>query len=755
MKTIRLTLSLLLLLVSLSVSIGQGELTVFLKIDNHQLVVDSSVFKKNDIPFSDRAEMELVNFLNQTFKEFDKGVRESKISKPVAGCPLYFEGDSILIKSYNLLTSIDTSGDAALRNYFTKAARNPALITIKNLTRVLQEKFFPALKCYFWDGSPITINTDNLRIRPGRGFFFTFQVFAPIDLDNFSLVYAEKDTLSKRKTKRILKGLDQSLWFENRIKSALEQHYFLLNTVLDYEIFEDNRVVDVRPKRLATVQVLTDSIQNKDEIFYWMLPTKLFQAYREALKEEDPKILKNIDGRYIFNLLNLNAKKGLPAPILETDRVQITQMQLNKLQFNGKIAPTSESSILTNDDFDSSLFLDFIAIPIKSTPPNDTIVKTAAPKPNEDGVMGSDAHFQQNNEFGNSRSDTLKSRVNKVHKNYIGAEFAYNIDDAASITGIYQRLMKDGSTFSFQGGYAFNESGVLEGDFFGTGSYFKDFIFFKALKKRVSMQLTANSLFTNNRVIDAQELKERRQSGKVKFNVEWFRNLSNQLLQTNLTQELQQVKLTDTAGVQTASTTLSFTELGWLYFYSKSDTPFSTLFKLEPVTTFGFNGVNSENPADFYWMAKVNLVFNQSLSGGFAFNFVGNYGYASDKTPIFDQSAILPNLNRGFKEDDVIGRKFIGLQPEFWLPFPFSKGKWGTVNQYIAKHFRLAAFLDCSYFEDTTIDKNGWWLSPGVGIRFINFPVQVNLDWAYGMAPPEIPDRKSRFSLNLVVNTPF
>lgn len=751
MKKTFFILCLLTLSFSFSSVSAQGELTVFLKINEHHFEVDSASFDASNIPFPDSTKAILVEYLNSSFEKFDRVVRSTDSLWRVPNNPNLISADQLLQEAYSFLTRMDTTGRAALWSYFMEAT-DPDLLA---LGTIFQVNLFPKLVDYFWSGSPLSIDLNDVsNIEPDTGLKFSLNVLRPIDLDSLTIIWNEDDTLSQQQVRKTLKDLDGKLWFETELKKQLDRRYFLLNTELDYAISEPERIIHIRPKRLASARVSAASKQEADRIFYWMLSTELYRTYLEA----DTPILTKlppIDGRetYIFDLYTLAGQSGKLPPVFELDRFQVSQMQLNKLQYGLNVQPTNLEAASENPEA-GDLLLDVIALPINTSLEKDTLVRPATPRPNADGVMGANSFPFMDNEFGNSRADTTRRKVDELQRNYVGVGLAVNIGDETRLKGIYQRLLDDGGTFGFQLGYTFNERGPQRGGIFATGNFFKDFIFFKALKKRISMQLTGHSVFTANRVIDGAELKERRSGGKVRFDIEWFRDLSNHLFQTNIQHEIQRVVMTNTNDEEFINTSISVSEIGLLHFFNRSDSPFSRLIKLEPIFRFGYNGLGSATDGRAYRSFSFNAVYNQSLGDGFAFHLIGNLGLASEDTPVFDQFSINPALNRGFKEDDVIGRQFVGAQVEFWMPIPFTAGKWTKFSQKIFKHFRLAAFTDWSYFGNASVD-SGWWTSPGLGLRYLRFPAQINLDWAFGLAPGNGLDAGHRFTLGMVLNTPF
>jgi hypothetical protein len=727
-----------------------GVLTIDLAVRNNKFWVAHSAFDNNGIAYPDGTEAKLVGFINGTFDKLDEQLRRDSSTECFANSKNNNEG---LLPCYQALTQLDTSGEGVAMAYVEA-------LPDADIQFDFRQHIFNVLELCLWQGSPILLNPDQFDVMNYIKLSFPLQIRPPVDVDKINIVWDQQDTLSRRKVKRILTGLENALWFEQDIKAKLEKHYFLLSNELEYKI--DDTLIRVLPQKIGRILVTTDNPEEVAPVFYNLLSTPLFNKFIQ-IPIDSLRVKNDFSDQIGFNFSLF--KEGQTAfkqlPVFDTDLFQLYQMQLNKLNYALTVNPTP-SLIFDNLDAGTELeqYVDVIANKIPTTQQEDTSnVSMAAPMPNADGVMGVSGQQNNPNEFGHSRlKDMPDGKTNKFKRNYLGVGFDYYIEDAFQVNGIFQRQMKSGSTLSAKIGYALNEKGISKGGVYASGSYFKDFVFFNALKKRMSVQLTANTLFSANRIILDESLKERRSGGKILSEIEWFRDISGNLLLSRFTLASQKITLNDFDDVSVIDTAIAFAEIGFLHNYSKNSAQYSTRLVIEPVFKFGISGINGTTSSDFYATSKLRIRFNQNLPNGFSINLDGQTEFDTKLTPVFEQSALQTNQSRGFKEDAVIGRFHWNIQPEFWLPLPRFGDKWSSLNQYFFKHIRIAAFADISYFDKTLVlqGKNrGYWYSPGLGIRFIKFPTQINFDWAYGYPPGNLLAGRSQFSINLLVNAPL
>ncbi|MDX2067339.1 MAG: hypothetical protein SFV55_02875 [Haliscomenobacter sp.] len=726
-----------------------GKLTIHLGIKNHRIVIDSATFEDQKLAYPPDTKEVLTKFIQESFDQLDVQMKSNSSSGCLNSGIVDF---SELSRTYSQITALDTSGTVAAQLYGADSGDDIAF----DFTNYL----FEALGKCFWEGSPIIANTDDYDALNYMKLSFPLDIRPPIDLDKMLIVWDQKDTLSRNQTKQILNGLDRKLWFKKAILTKIERHYFLLNNILDYTIGDD--LILVLPNKIARVQVSTDRVEQVDQVFYNLLPTKLFRQYLKTPRS-NLTIGDSLSSRPKFNF-DLMKQGGLALgqlPVFETDIFQWHQLQLNKLSYSLKVEATP-STVFQRQDEQAHLeqYVDVIAEKLADAQAKDSSnIKAAMPTPNEDGVLGAPGQFNPQNGMGHQTPmEPSERKKTGLRRNYLGLGFGYYIQDAFQVNGIFQRLMKNGSTLSAKFGYTFNEQGTVNGGLFVSANYFQDYVLFNTLKKRMSIQLTANSLFSGNRVFEGESYKERRNGGKILSELEWFKNLNGNQLLSRLSFTAQEVSLSRSLDVDKSSTSISYLEFDLIHNYFKNRAQTSTRLMIEPNFKLGWTSADGGKSVDLYTISNLQFRFRQDLAKGFVFSLAGQSEYDSPKTPFFEQFALQNSLNRGFKEDAAIGRFNWTLQPEFWTPVPQLGAKWGKINQFLSQNIRFAVFTDISYIDKIWAgngDKKATWYSPGVGIRYLKSPTQINLDWAYGFTEPLQMSAKGQFSINLIVNGPL
>jgi outer membrane protein assembly factor BamA len=149
----------------------------------------------------------------------------------------------------------------------------------------------------------------------------------------------------------------------------------------------------------------------------------------------------------------------------------------------------------------------------------------------------------------------------------------------------------------------------------------------------------------------------------------------------------------------------------------------------------------------------------------------GRFQLASSMTPVFD----LPSLGggesvRGFQTDDALGRKLWSLQSELWAPVPFTLAatqQSGGARWFLRQNVRLAGFFDAGGVWDTNLALSpglaipgtsalpGFRKGAGAGIRFIQGPITLKFDWAYGFGHGAFGDGHGRFYIGVSTNGSF
>jgi hypothetical protein len=746
--TLKLTKTFLLLWVlavpSLLLSQEMGALKVTLGVKDGKLVVASSEFKANGIAFPSLAKTELEAFLNRSFAEMDSlyEIRATQWDFPdMASQPL----DEVFYEGYGYLTKQDGVGREVSEAFNEQVMLEGSDVSLSDF---IQLNIFGPMASNLWVNSPLGLDLDGLLQSAYQKLEFEFTVKPPISLDSYVINWDGGHVLPKSKTRNILKGLDGQLYFRRKIKARVERYFKLTKYQLNYVI--SDLEVTVRPARLTRVIVKTKEKDAVHKVLYQVLPAAYFEIAIKIPVDSLPKY-NNGDG-YIFSLFGQVDGNLAKLPKIQTDVLQISLIQLGKLNYS--LESLTESDWLEVPIEEKSSYSEIYISEVKA---NTTAMNCPEriPATNEDGVTATNDLPTDHASFDNERIDSTTEKCDKPKANSIGFGFDYSMGDGADIYLHAQHTAKDASSFSVQLGYAFNETGFKEGSFFFTGNYFKDYLFFDALQKRLSFQVTGQSSFTNNRVLEGVATKERRNGGKLRFQLDWFRDANGQQLSTNLGLQRQYIQLHDFQDVVKSEMTLSFLEIGKTWFFGKSSAHRTNYLLVEPALKLGIAEDGNGGDAENYLVSNLHCNWQRRWPGGFGFSLSGYWQHGSAHTPLVEKPALSTSANRGFRQDDVIADDLVGLQPEIWLPLPHFGEKTGGFNDYLFERVRLAIFADVSWYAGGQYKGNDFLLSPGLGLRFIEFPAQVNFDWAWGIAPTNLNAGKSRFSISLTLKAPI
>ncbi len=309
---------------------------------------------------------------------------------------------------------------------------------------------------------------------------------------------------------------------------------------------------------------------------------------------------------------------------------------------------------------------------------------------------------------------------------------------AARISRLH--LLSSNSSISLQGGADTTHP-------VGTLTIDNDFLLFDALgRHRLSFTATANSDVTSKRLLAEQEVDQRTTGASAHTEFDFFREWHGYLLRATLDGLHESVSLDRSGSNQgLGETHVTTIDTGLLLGYASEASFFPRRFQLEPHFKYGL-GLAAMAPAWHEFQILGSWHQRLSDSNILSLDVAGSMAATSRQTPIF----LLPSLGgadtvRGFRQDATLGRKLWAVQTEFWAPVPttVTPRDGDSVREFLRKNIRLAAFVDFGGIYDTSLPvfggmafpplSAGLRAGPGVGLRFLQGPIALKLDWAYGL----------------------
>lgn len=514
-------------------------------------------------------------------------------------------------------------------------------------------------------------------------------------------------------------GLTPNLIFDNKGTSPLE-----LNIV------EGARIVGI------SWLSLKDNDKNIDKVLYSLLTESAFRSFLKHRTE--------ITTQKQFNYIQRTGKAG---PYLNPTRLQIQQLLVTQLGYSisFSFAPNPGEPLASNYNLTIQKNSED-----ESTPPSENETPESAPATsNNEGVVT--AHEQENEaetEFTNREKE--KSDL-KDKKRYVGAGLEYKPDQGLRFFGLGQLsrfpLLPDATNNLSATGGGQGSTGPI-----GSVNYFADYVFFNKLHRRVSVQLTTSADLDANRNLGVTPVDERQSLGLARLEFEAFRDWSGSLLRFYLEGRHETVALESSLG-PTAKLNLNTLDFAGFYLFESSEVENPRRIRVQPLVRIGL-GLAVNEP--HYNKLVVAGNFHQTLPSRFEFEFNGRVETASKETPRFE----LPSLGgadivRGFRRDDVLGRKLWSLQNEVWIPLPIGDDSSKGISALVREKVKLAPFVDVGGVYDAVTSTSGSRSGIGLGIRFIYAPIIFKIDYGYGFGPKVNSGGRGKFYFSLTSNLPF
>jgi hypothetical protein len=302
----------------------------------------------------------------------------------------------------------------------------------------------------------------------------------------------------------------------------------------------------------------------------------------------------------------------------------------------------------------------------------------------------------------------------------------------------------------------------------GNGNINADWLWFDKIRRRLEFQLTGSTDVTSKRILGGSNTDERRVGGNAHAQLELFRDIRGVEWNVFVDPRRETVSLTR-SGVAAGGGNLSTMTVGSRVLYDLWTATAPMRFALNSQTRVGV-GLGAGEPV--YNIFDVDGGIHQRISNQYLISadISGRFQAASKLTPVFE----LPSLGggdsvRGFQMDDALGRKMWSLQSEIWTPLPFTLDatEGSAVRWFLRRNVRAAAFFDAGAVSDTSLTRSpglsvvsvssepGLRKGTGAGIRFVQGPIALKLDWAYGFGRGVFGEGHGRFYLGVSRNGTF
>lgn len=497
----------------------------------------------------------------------------------------------------------------------------------------------------------------------------------------------------------------------------------------------------VEAARIAQIS-LPESIladRSLDKVLYNLLEDDVFRAFlgqRAALVErltDDPQRPEWKTINYINDLHH-------PKPRLNLARLQIQQLLLAQLGY----VVSFEQGTRGAD------FYNVILVVQKAEGAGTERANTpeaAPPLADEAGVVkGQEQQEERQTEFVPTAE---QGKEIKDKKRFIGGGFEYRPGQGVRFFGLAQQSRLG---FPFRDGSLSLKLGGQQGDALGAINYFADYIFFDALHRRLSLQITTASELEADRALSGMLMDERRRGAMARLEFEPFRDRAGSLLRFHAEGRRATVALEPRGGLPDLKQNLTTFELGALYLFETRETENPRRLRLEPRLRFGL-GLAAGEPEFTKFVGGGN--FHQRLPRRFELDISGRLEFASRDTPLFE----LPSFGgaeivRGFRRDDALGRRLWSLQNELWIPLPIDEAATGF-KSLLREKVRLAPFIDVGGLYLPRTSSAGTRAGAGLGVRFIYNPIILKLDYAYGFGTAATGGSRGKFYFSVGSNLPF
>jgi hypothetical protein len=320
------------------------------------------------------------------------------------------------------------------------------------------------------------------------------------------------------------------------------------------------------------------------------------------------------------------------------------------------------------------------------------------------------------------------STPRREQKNFLGGGLEYRPGQGIRAFGQFQRKNSFGLDLTQI------EAGGM-GSGFGSGRYSRDYLFFGALGRRLSVDVNGGSDFQRQRIIGGVLADERRNGGGVRADIEAFRDGPDRQVDVFGEARRDVVSLTPVSTGGSAGATVRQTitslDLGAVVQWRRSLVLHPAMLRIDPRIRLG-------NPLGDVRFGRVHLGarYHQSIAGPVEAEARVQFARATARTPLFERPSLGGSDSvRGFRTDERVGRALWASQQELWLPLPV--GGSSKASQFVRRNMRIASFYDVGgldAFADSPEANGGRGFrhGAGAGLRVRYQGVIIEADWAYG-----------------------
>jgi hypothetical protein len=541
--------------------------------------------------------------------------------------------------------------------------------------------------------------------------------------------------------RRVLAALNGTLWDGTVIQQELWRYYqpLGLNAQIVAGPAGTNQVIINEGFRIFSIVLTAGDVQNQDAAkILWIVLSET--DFLRAMKQ--PPEMGDKDVTVGFKA-DLEYTAGDEPYELE-QRLQDQQLMLAQIGFTASLQPSTGMA-------GTQQYHDLRIQKATSNPKDDS--KTPKPTP-----PATDPHGGVTTTVPITGRDSPQARqtgeVDKLDKPwFLGGGVVYRPGQGLGLLGNFARTRLPGnSSLSLAGAYPFGAARAA--------NYSADYVGFDRIHQRITIQLTGSTDIDTHRFLRGEKLDQHQTGGFGQLVWEPFHDLDGGLLQ--VVAELRRSTVTLQSNTVTfLKENLSTFRVTGLYQMESELSQYPHWLRVEPFVEGGLGLSGTEIP---FAVGGVDTNYHQQ-AGRIAGDFTAHFKEASSATPIFE----LPSFGgsdvlRGFRTDDAIGRRYLTLQSELWLPIPglpaqpAAGAQRGGLASILSK-LRLAPFADVGGAWQTLASLPAVREGAGLGLR-LDMTAGMNhvvfrLDWAYGFGAAATGGSRGKFYFSLVNTLPF